>query len=262
MMRMLASIVTWALIAGQVMQPVYAVLTPLGDVPVAAKVAAKPNIVYTLDDSGSMQNNYLPDFATSAGATVNIGTITRPAASLIATATGLGANTIAAGDFITIAGATPPEFDGYFQVLTKPTGTSLTYKMLAVPATSPAGIAAGYAGKIIVTSAAYCRGGNATTPCVAQAMNLSPSGSAVSIASITRSPVFPAAGPATATATGTAVNFQNLSTGDTVTIAGATGTSGPFNVVNAIITVTSATTFTYQIAAIATTPTTAAGTKT
>ena len=31
--RMLAGILTWALIAGQVMQPVYAVLTPLGRLP-------------------------------------------------------------------------------------------------------------------------------------------------------------------------------------------------------------------------------------
>ena len=62
MTRMLASIVTWALIAGQVMQPVYAVLTTLGDIPVAAKVCAKPNIVYTLDDSGSMSLNYVPGF--------------------------------------------------------------------------------------------------------------------------------------------------------------------------------------------------------
>ena len=62
MTRMLAGILTWALVAGQVMQPVYAVLTPLADVPIAAKVAAKPNIVYTLDDSGSMQLSYVPEF--------------------------------------------------------------------------------------------------------------------------------------------------------------------------------------------------------
>ena len=62
MTRILAGILTWALVAGQVMQPVYAVLTPLADVPIAAKVAAKPNIVYTLDDSGSMQLSYIPEF--------------------------------------------------------------------------------------------------------------------------------------------------------------------------------------------------------
>jgi type IV pilus assembly protein PilY1 len=70
-MRMLASVLTWALVAGQVMQPVYAVLTPLGDIPIAAKVAAKPNIVYTLDDSGSMASNYIPDFVNDGPSTVN-----------------------------------------------------------------------------------------------------------------------------------------------------------------------------------------------
>ena len=43
----------------------YGAATPLADVPIAAKVTAKPNIIYTLDDSGSMQYNYLPDWAPS-----------------------------------------------------------------------------------------------------------------------------------------------------------------------------------------------------
>src|SRR4030095_15268297 len=34
--------------------------------PIAAKVAAKPNIVYTVDDSGSMASNFIPDFVTSS----------------------------------------------------------------------------------------------------------------------------------------------------------------------------------------------------
>src|SRR5450432_1422732 len=150
MTRLLAAILTWALVAGQVMQPVYAQLTPLGDVPIAAKVAAKPNIVYTLDDSGSMQLNYTPDYVVSAGANVTIGTITR--VGLLATATGVGANTIAAGDFVTIAGASPAAYDGYFKVVTILSPSSFTYTMLAVPATSPATTLAGYANKIVVTS--------------------------------------------------------------------------------------------------------------
>ena len=36
MTRIIAGILTWAFIAGQITQPVYAVLTPLGDVPIAA----------------------------------------------------------------------------------------------------------------------------------------------------------------------------------------------------------------------------------
>ncbi len=69
--RLLAGILTWTFVLGQVMQPVYAQTTPLGDVPIAAKVAAKPNIVYTLDDSGSMNLNFLPDFVTAANTATN-----------------------------------------------------------------------------------------------------------------------------------------------------------------------------------------------
>lgn len=42
--------------------PLLAATTPLADVPIAAKVTAKPNIVYTVDDSGSMNLTYLPDY--------------------------------------------------------------------------------------------------------------------------------------------------------------------------------------------------------
>ena len=40
----------------------YAATTTLTDQPIAAKVAAKPNIIYTLDDSGSMALTYIPDY--------------------------------------------------------------------------------------------------------------------------------------------------------------------------------------------------------
>ena len=259
-MRMLAGILTWLLVVGQVLQLVYAVLTPLGDVPAASKVAAKPNIVYTLDDSGSMQYNYLPDFVVNAGATLPLTNITRAAA--VATATGSAANiaTLSVGDFVTIAGANPPEFNGYFQITGK-TATTFTYTLTVIPVAVTTTVAAGYTTRQLVTSAAYCRSGSATTTCPQQAVNIATTGTAVAITSVARSPVFPAAGPATATATGTLANFQQLSTGDTVTIAGATGTSAPFNGVYSI-TKTSATTFTYTMNALATTPTSAAGAKT
>src|SRR5260370_31781747 len=63
--RMVAGVLTWAMILGQVTQPIYAQVTPLADIPIAAKVTAKPNIVYTVDDSGSMSSNFIPDFVTS-----------------------------------------------------------------------------------------------------------------------------------------------------------------------------------------------------
>ncbi len=61
--RMLVAFLSWTLVLGQTVQPVLAAPTPLADVPIASKVQAKPNIVYTVDDSGSMQFTYLPDFA-------------------------------------------------------------------------------------------------------------------------------------------------------------------------------------------------------
>jgi len=64
--RMLAAVLTWTFVLGQLTPTAYAALTPLGDVPIAAKVAAKPNIVYTVDDSGSMLSNFIPDFVTQA----------------------------------------------------------------------------------------------------------------------------------------------------------------------------------------------------
>jgi type IV pilus assembly protein PilY1 len=42
--------------------------TTLTDIPIASKVTAKPNIFYTLDDSGSMNLSYIPDYVIGAGA--------------------------------------------------------------------------------------------------------------------------------------------------------------------------------------------------
>ena len=60
--RAVALALTLTLAIGPMGGTAYAALTPLADVPIAAKVAAKPNIVYSLDDSGSMDLNFLPDF--------------------------------------------------------------------------------------------------------------------------------------------------------------------------------------------------------
>src|SRR5881394_3706977 len=80
--RTLVALLSATLALGPLAQSAYAAPTPLADVPIAAKVAAKPNIVYTVDDSGSMANNYIPDFVTSGtypsfcrgGIQVNVGT--------------------------------------------------------------------------------------------------------------------------------------------------------------------------------------------
>ena len=56
----------WALVLTNVMQTALAATTALADTPIAAKVAAKPNIVYTVDESGSMNYTFLPDFVTGS----------------------------------------------------------------------------------------------------------------------------------------------------------------------------------------------------
>ena len=81
--RWLAAALTWTLIAGQVTLPVYAQTVPpaLADVPIAAKVAAKPNIVYTVDDSGSMSSSYIPDWVVSIYCRSGSGVTTCPVAN-------------------------------------------------------------------------------------------------------------------------------------------------------------------------------------
>src|SRR5437762_7449921 len=64
--RTLVALLSAVLALGPLAQSAYATPTPLADVPIAAKVAAKPNIVYTVDDSGSMAGNFIPDFVTSS----------------------------------------------------------------------------------------------------------------------------------------------------------------------------------------------------
>ena len=64
--RWLALALMWTLVLGQTMQQAIAA-TALADVPIASKVTAKPNIVYTVDDSGSMALNYIPDFSSLGG---------------------------------------------------------------------------------------------------------------------------------------------------------------------------------------------------
>ena len=91
--RLVSRLIVCSLIAGQVVLPVQAAPTALADVPIAAKVSAKPNIVYTLDDSGSMQYNYLPDAVTSAGASIPLtGVVAASVGATLATGTPTSAN--------------------------------------------------------------------------------------------------------------------------------------------------------------------------
>ncbi len=69
--RLLSALVAWTMTFGPI-TAAYGAATPLADMPIAAKVSAKPNIVYTLDDSGSMQYNFLPDYVTSTAANIKV----------------------------------------------------------------------------------------------------------------------------------------------------------------------------------------------
>ncbi|MCC7326109.1 MAG: hypothetical protein IT521_04825 [Burkholderiales bacterium] len=267
--RFLATLLAWTFIFGQTVQGAYAVTTPLADVPIAAKVAAKPNIVYTLDDSGSMQYNYLPDYLTSTSATVNIN-LSRVGS--VATSSSNSAFTaLNVGDWVSIIGANQPEYNGYFQITDKPTTTKFSYDVTGTPAT-PATVAPGYGYIQVVTSTAYCRGGNFTTPCTQQRVDLSQG--YVTLDSMKRASLA-AGGPVTATAIApvSAQNLlQTLAVGDSVLIQHTptqtipATTSAPYYGLVTIDSITAnapsagKTTFTYTIDAVAgVTPTTAGG---
>jgi Tfp pilus tip-associated adhesin PilY1 len=155
--RALTTFVTFALIVAQTMQPVYAALTALADVPIAAKVAAKPNIFYTLDDSGSMQYNYIPDYVGGAITNVAVTKITRVGA--IGTVQVAATAALFVGQYINLMGATQPEYNGQFIIKTIPTGTTFTIAIVGLPVTPATGTITYSVGS------AYCRGGNNTAAC-------------------------------------------------------------------------------------------------
>ncbi len=153
--RMLVTLLTWTFVFGQT-QPVLAQLTPLSDIPIAAKVSAKPNIVYTLDDSGSMQYNYLPDFVISAQTPIAITSIT--SAGTTATVTVASTVDLTTGDYVSISGAAPGGYNGFVQI-TVISATQFTYTVVAGLASPATGT------KTYAVGNAYCRSGNYTTPC-------------------------------------------------------------------------------------------------
>ena len=59
--RAVASVLMYSLIFGQVVPSAYAASTDISDVPMALKNQISPNIMLTLDDSGSMQWEYMPE---------------------------------------------------------------------------------------------------------------------------------------------------------------------------------------------------------
>lgn len=264
--RLLSAFIAWTMTFGPV-TAAYGAATPLADVPIAAKVSAKPNIVYTLDDSGSMQYNFLPDYATNAASNINI-TITRSAGPpYTATASG-GVNALSAGDWVNIIGANKSEYNGFVKIKTKPTATTFTYDV-ANTATTPIAPAAGYGNIQVVVSAAYCRSGNGVTNCPQQAVNINQAGSVITGNGITRPAPLTSGGLVTATLTNTAANLANLNVGDSILISNSTtaatvpgSTSNPYYGVFTIVAKPSATTITYQITAVASsTPLTATGNK-
>ena len=135
--------------------------TPLADIPIASKVTAKPNIVYTLDDSGSMQFSYLPDWVIAGAATTAVTKITRVGAT--ATVQVASTAALSVGQWVIITGANQPEYNGQFQIVSIPNGTTFTIAVVGTPV-SPATPAAGIT---YAVATAYCRGGTTTAACSA-----------------------------------------------------------------------------------------------
>lgn len=276
--RALTGFLAWTTVLFPVTS-VYGAPTPLADIPIASKVSAKPNIIFTLDDSGSMQYNFLPDYLTNVAGNINVslsrqgpftGGIYRARTNCLAKLL----TDVDIDDWINVIGANKPEYNGFFKVVNKFSGSSpcsattayIEYEV-GTTAGTPIGVATGYSAIQIVTSASYCRSGAGTATCAQQAVNISSTGSAISTSSITRPGPISIGGTVTATVTGTAINFAPLNTGDFVLIQHSSSsvtppsnpTSWPYYGVFQITKISS-TQFTYQIDAVANvTPLTAAG---
>lgn len=267
--RALTAFLAWTMVLGPV-QIAYAAPTPLADIPIASKVSAKPNIIFTLDDSGSMQYNYLPDYVVNAAGNINI-TLTRqgPTSGVYRARTNSvsALSTVAIGDWINVIGANQAEYNGFFKVVAK-SGNVIEYEVGATAAT-PVTIAPGFSSIQIVTSAAYCRSGAGSTTCTQQPVNINMSGNTVITGSaITRPGPISIGGLVTATLTNTAANLATINSGDAITISNSTSSATlPGNTSNPyygtfVVTKVNATTLTYQITAVAnSTPLTAGNNK-
>jgi type IV pilus assembly protein PilY1 len=159
--RSMARVLAWILVLGQLALPMstFAQTVPpaLADQPIAAKVSAKPNIVYTLDDSGSMQYNFLPDYVVSnSNVSAAISSLTRSGTTATATVPSTAA--LSTGDYVTIAGATQPEYNGVFAI-TIIDATHFSYVISGAPVTPATGA------KTFTTGSTYCRAGNNIGPC-------------------------------------------------------------------------------------------------
>ena len=96
--------------------------TPLADIPIASKVTAKPNIVYTLDDFGQHAVQLPARLGHRRRATTAVTKITRAGAT--ATVQVASTAALSVGQWVIIAGANQPEYNGEFQIVSIPNGTT------------------------------------------------------------------------------------------------------------------------------------------
>lgn len=155
----------------------------------------------------------------TANAAQPISTITN--VGNVATLTTTAPHGRATGDSITVSGATPVEYNGTF-VVTVTGANTMTYTMTGTPSSTALPVGSYLAGSTLALTVTYRIDETGVAP--------------VTLSTIT-------AGGTIATATTAAPH--NLATGNYVTVAGAT--PAPFNG-QFLITVTSATTFTYNMA--------------
>lgn len=223
--RALSAFLAWTMVLWPVTS-VYGAPTPLADVPIAAKVSAKPNIIFTLDDSGSMKLNYLPDFVVNTAGNIPIGLTRQPADSAgiyrARTSSVAAIEGINVGDWITVIGANPPEYNGFFKVVNKPDSRTIEYEVGTVAGTPITRQEPSVPVQIVI-SAAYCRhlSASGTAPCTPQSLNISTFGNiAISGNTITRPAPDSTGGPVTATLTNPdASKLAAINTGDAITIS-------------------------------------------
>ncbi|MEO8486778.1 MAG: PilC/PilY family type IV pilus protein [Betaproteobacteria bacterium] len=107
--RAMASVLAFLIAFGPVspMMAYAATTTPLADGPIAVNIKAKPNIVFTLDDSTSMQLEFLPDYVVVNALTNAATAYCRAATGALVACGSVGSATIPQYDYATwMAGAT------------------------------------------------------------------------------------------------------------------------------------------------------------
>lgn len=162
-------LVTWLVgLAGLCINVAQAAMTDLASAPLAtsSNTAVRPNLMFILDNSGSMGWNYMPDYVNDSNAcrrhftsaSKTISSMTRSGSTVTVNTT--SNHRLSTGNIVRISGASPSQYNGVFQI-TKTSNTQFTYTISTTP-TSPATVASGYSNMYVSTTTSNVCNGEST----------------------------------------------------------------------------------------------------